>query len=148
MIGCLGLSGLLLFLGAWMSAFVLYVYFGPANPLLAFAFGAAMVAVFWIVARQFADRAVANDVRGNALRAARERDPNHARNRFVALYIGRGIGWIITLFFGGLAVFGAILGIYDYFADGGESARSVALLAWSAAAIAYYVFPLAKVRVE
>ena len=148
MIGCLGLSGLLLFLGAWMSAFVLYVYFGPANPLLAFAFGAAMVAVFWIVARQFADRAVANDVRANALRAAREQDPNNARNRFVFAYIGRGIGWAVTLFFGGIAAFAAIAGVYDYVADGGESARSVALLAGSAAAIAYYVFPLAKVRVE
>lgn len=148
MIGCFGLAGLLLFMGTWMSVIVLFIYFGPANPLLAFAFGAAMVALFWIVGSLFADRAVAKDVRAAELRAAREKDPNFARNRFVALYIGRGIGWAVTLFFAGIAAFCAIIGVYDYFADGGESARSLSLFAGSAAALAYYMFPLTKVRVE
>jgi len=146
MIGCLGLAALLLFMGAWGSGYVFYVYFGPDNPLLAFAFGAGMVFLFWTVMSYFADRAIANDTRYNELRAARERDPNFARYRFVALYISRGIGWAVTLFFGGIAAFCAILAIYDYFFDGGESVRSLALLAGSVAALAYHLFPLAKVE--
>lgn len=146
MIGCLGLAGLLLFMGTWISGYVFYVYFGPANPLIAFAFGSAMVFVFWLVGSQFADRAVANDRRANAVRAARERDPNFARYRFVSLYISRGIGWFATLFFGGIAAFCTVLAIYDYFGDGGESARSLALFAGSLAALAYHLFPLAKVE--
>ena len=146
MIGCLGLAGLLFFMGTWISGYVLYVYFGPANPLLALAFGAAMVFVFGIVISHFAARAIANDVRANELRAARERDPNFAKYRFVSLYISRGIGWAATLFFGGIAALCAILAIYDYFGDGGESSRSLALLAGSAAALAYHLFPLAKVE--
>lgn len=146
MIGCLGLAGLVLFMGTWISGYVFYVYFGPANPLLAFAFGAAMLFVFWIVMSQFADRAVANDVRANDLRAARERDPNFARYRFVSLYISRGIGWVATLLFGGIAAICSVLAILDYSSDGGESARSLALFAGSLAALAYHLFPLAKVE--
>ena len=144
--GCLGLAGVLLFLGAWVSGLVFYIYFGPANAPLAFAFGAAMVFGFWTIASLFAARVEATDVRAAELRAARERDPNFARNRFVALYISRGIGWAITLFFGGIAAFCTIIAILDYFSDGGESARSLALVAGLAAALAYHLFPLAKVE--
>ena len=133
--GCLGFGASLLGFGVWILGYVFYLYFGPTNPLIGFAFGAAMMAAMLFLFDRLLPSVALDAPRAVPL-------PNDALTqgfRFAAIRFGRVVGWGLTLLLGGLTLLCAVFAVAMLY-KGEASAGTLGVFCGTLAVLTYFVW--------